>query len=75
MTLEDYDHQIKSHLVFIEAGSQMAARHARALIAKPNFETLAENDLAEARRILGNALEQIVAAQKTYKNKKLESQT
>jgi hypothetical protein len=73
MTLHDYDVKIKSHLVFIEAGAQMAASHARSLIARPDFTTLAQDELAEARAVLDNALAQIVAAQATYQSKKVEA--
>lgn len=73
MTLEEYDQKIKPHLVFIEAGAGIAARHARALISRPNFETLAEQDLAEARKVLGNALALIVAAQAHYQSKKQDA--
>ncbi len=72
MTLNDWDQYVRPHLVFIESGALMAARHARMLPVKPKFESLAEADLAEAKNALQSALAQIVAAQNLYKNKPVE---
>lgn len=69
MTLSQWDKEVRPHLHFIESGAAMAARHARLLPAKPDFETIAESELAEARTILQNALEQIVKAQAVYQSK------
>lgn len=73
MTLFDYDLTIKPHLNFIEAGAEMAARHARALVCKPVFPTHAQDELAEARRVLEAALATVVAAQSEYEAKPLEN--
>ena len=77
MTLHDYDVNIKPHLAFIEAGAQMAASHARSLPLHGRIsQHWPRDELAEARAVLDNALaRKIVAAQATYKKKKLESQT
>lgn len=69
MTLIEYDQTIGRNLQFIEAGAEMAARHARALIAKPAFETKAQDELAEARTVLEAALQKIIAAQTAYESK------
>ena len=72
MTLEDYDKSIKPHLNFIRSGAEMAARHARALTAKPQFATLAELELAETRETLEAALKLVDAAQSQYRGKPME---
>ena len=59
MTLEKWDTEIKPHLGFIEAGSDMAARHARALMLRPEWETIAQDQLAQARQVLESALAKI----------------
>jgi len=73
MTLQEYDAKIKPNLDFIEAGSEMAARYARDLIAKPDFETLAENELRQARNTLAVALASLDRALADYEAKPLES--
>lgn len=72
MTLFDFDVTVKPHLHFIEAGANMAARHAVMLPCKPYFETFAEEELAKARAVLEAALQNIVEAQATYEHKVLE---
>lgn len=72
MTLFDWDQNIKPHLVYIEAGASMAARHARALTCKPNFQSLAQDELAEARKALESALASVIAAEIVYEAKPLE---
>jgi len=73
MTLFEYDQHVKPHLHFIEAGCEMAARHAGLLPARPDFESLAEIELAEVRKVLHNALEQIITAQAMYQSKKADA--
>ena len=72
MTLEDYDKSIKPHLDFIRSGAEMAARHARALTAKPTFQTMAEAEQCETRKTLEAALALVDAAQSQYSAKPLE---
>ncbi len=73
MTLIDYDLQIKPHLNLIEAGAEMAARHARMMIARPDFPSIAQGELAAARKVLEQALGTIIAAEATYEAKPTES--
>lgn len=74
MDLADWDVKIKPHLQFISAGAEMTARHARALPCKPDFKTIAQEDLAEARRVLEAALGNIIAAQAIYANRPKENE-
>ena len=73
MTLLDWDLNVKPHLNYIEAGAEMAARHARALLCKPAFKTHAQDGLAEARRVLEGALASIAAAEAQYEAKQTEA--
>jgi hypothetical protein len=74
MTLAEYDVKVKPHLGLIEAGAEMAARHARALPFKLPFTTHAQDELEEARKVLENALASIKAAQALYEAKPLETE-
>lgn len=69
MTLEDWDSKVRPHLNFISAGADMAARHARQLPCRLDWRTLADDELAEARKVLEAALAKIVAAQAQYEAK------
>lgn len=73
MTLFDWDLDVKPHLNYIEAGASMAARHARALVCKPGFATHALDELAEARKVLEDALATLTAAEAAYQAKPLEN--
>ena len=75
MNLSDWDAKVRPHLNFIRSGAEMAARHARRLPFKPDFETKAQVDLAEARAVLESALASIKAAQDAYNAKPLERET
>jgi hypothetical protein len=72
MTLAEWDKEVGPHLRLIEAGAEMTARHARLMLAKPGFPTIAEDRLSEARAALQKALAKIDAAQAVYSNKQLE---
>jgi hypothetical protein len=67
MTLADWEQKVSPHLQFIEAGAQMAARHARALPLRPGFESLAEDELRKVREVLQSALTQVIVAQAAYR--------
>lgn len=73
MTLAEYDVKVKPHLNYIEAGAEMAARHARALPFKMAFTTHAQDELEEARKVLENALNSIIAAQAAYDAKPVQN--
>lgn len=66
MTLENWDKTVRPHLNFISAGAEMAARHARQLPLRPEWETNAQSHLAEARAVLESALASIAAAEAAY---------
>lgn len=72
MTLMEWDRTVGNNLQFIEIGAEMAARHARALVSKPAFETKAQDELAQARKVLESALGSIIAAEAVYEAKPLD---
>ena len=67
MTLADWDEKVAPHLHFIEAGAAMAERHARALMQRPDFETMAEDELSKVRSALTGALAKVITAQENYR--------
>jgi hypothetical protein len=69
MPLAEWDQRVAPHLQFIISGAQMAARHARMLPVRPGFQSYAEDELASCRRVLADALEEIVKAQAEYQRK------
>ena len=73
MTLEDWDKKISPRLQIIEASAASVKRHAEALICRPDFETLAEDQLCKAHTALLNALTVIEDARAVYAGKPLES--
>jgi hypothetical protein len=72
MTLADYDIKVRPHLHFIEAGAGMVLRHAQAIPCRMSFTTRAQDELAEAKKVLENALTAITAAEAIYAAKSLE---
>lgn len=72
MTLEDWRKNVSSHLDCIQAGAEMAARRAKMLPVRPEFETNAQIALAESRKVLEAALADIIAAQNEYDSKPVE---
>jgi len=75
MDLDDWRAQVGSHLQFIEHGASMAARRARMLPGKPEWETRAEDELAKARVVLETALANVIAAQAIYADKPILEQS
>jgi hypothetical protein len=73
MILETWDSRVKPHLDFIEAGSDMAIRHAQALPFKPDFVTFAQDNLSEAERVLEVALQKVREAMREYNAKRVEA--
>lgn len=71
MILTVWDADVKPHLDFIEAGSDMAIRHAQALPFKPDFVTFAQDNLSEAERVLEVALQKVREALKEYSSKEI----
>jgi hypothetical protein len=69
MHIDDWRQQISKPLQFIEIGAEMAARHARMLPGRPEWETKAEAELIATRKVLEDALENVIAAQEVYASK------
>jgi hypothetical protein len=63
---------IKHHLIYLAAGSEMASRHARALPFKPPFITAAQDELIDAEAALEKALQHVREAMNEYEAKPME---
>lgn len=72
MTLSDWRVNVSAHLQFIEAGAEMAARHARMIPCKAPFETKAQLELEETRKVLEATLGMIKEAQTLYEAKPID---
>lgn len=72
LPLDEYRERVGKHLELIEAGTAMAARHARALDRRPAYETLAEDALCQVEKTLAAALENVRAAKAVYASKPVE---
>jgi hypothetical protein len=70
-TLEEWDRDVAPHLNHIAMGAEMASRHARHLLRRPEWRTHSQDELDDARKVLEAALKEIVAAQATYDAKPL----
>lgn len=71
--MTNYDANIKPHLTAAQEYAYRATREISRLPARPAFFTLAEDELANARRSLEGALETVKAAQLEYAAKPLET--
>ena len=73
MTITDYDRSIAPHLTAAREYAYRAGREISRLPARPDFFTLAQDELEQARIALEAALETVKAAQSEYAAKPLES--
>jgi hypothetical protein len=72
VNLEEYHNKIGKHLHLIEAGAEMAARHARMMVQKPSFDTIAQDEMERAERVLEAALLSVRNAKSVYAAKPME---
>ena len=73
MTITDYDRSIAPHLTAAREYAYRAGREISRLPARPDFFTLAQDELEQARIALEAALETVKAAQAEFEAKPLES--
>ena len=62
---------LRHHLTYLAAGSEMASRHARALPFKPPFTTAAQDELIDAEQALEAALQKVREAMREYDRKEI----
>lgn len=74
MSITDYDRTIKPHLNAAQEYAYRAGREISRLPARPDFFTLTQDQLEEARKSLEGALATIIAAQAEYEAKPLETE-
>jgi len=73
MTITEYDQVIAPHLIAAREYAYRAAREISRLPARPNFFTLAQDELEQARIALEATLETVKQAQAQFEAKPLES--
>jgi len=74
MSITDYDRTIAPHLTAAREYAYRASREISRLPARPDFFTLAQEELEQARKALEGALETVKAAQELYAAKPLETE-
>jgi hypothetical protein len=72
MPLDVWDLSVRYHLDLMSAGADMCMRHATRLVARPDFETLTEDDLKACETALRRSLEAVRQAQAIYRAKEVE---
>jgi hypothetical protein len=73
MNISAYDATIKPHLTAAHEYAYRAGREISRLPARPDFFTLTQDELEQARKSLEATLETIKAAQALYDAKPLET--
>jgi hypothetical protein len=68
-TIHEYDVQVGQHLHEIVAGVEMVKSHVGQLVYRPNFETLAFEEIEDLERLLSNALEKVRGAKRAFREK------
>jgi hypothetical protein len=69
LSLAQWDVKVGRHLHGIEAGSEMVERHCRQMEFKPDFETLAFEQIEVAEAALTRSLERLQKAKADYQGK------
>jgi hypothetical protein len=73
MTLEEYDHQIGHHLRMIRHHAAAIETHMAYMTRRPDFETLAEEELHKIGFVLVEALDRVKHAIDSYKRKPIDA--
>ena len=69
LTLAEWDVLIGKHLHEIEAGAELVERHCQQMGARPEFVTLAFEDIEVAEASLKRALQRLFRAKAAYQEK------
>lgn len=72
MPLDQWDREVRVHLVMIEAGAQICVRHVMRLPARPRFESKAEDELRHCEAVLEKALGDVRGALAAYHDKEVD---
>ncbi len=72
MSISAYDATIKPHLTAAHEYAYRTTREISRLPARPAFFTLAQDELANARKTLEGALATVIAAQSLYEAKPID---
>lgn len=71
-TIHEYDVQVGQHLHQIVAGADMVKSHVGQLVYRPNFETLAFEEIEDLERLLSAALHRVRDAKRAYQEKPID---
>jgi hypothetical protein len=72
MPLDQWHEEVSRHLALIEAGADICVRHVEQLPLRPDFRTLAEEELCQCEAALQHALTKVRLAQAIYRDKPVE---
>lgn len=72
MSISEYDQTIKPHLTAAQEYAYRATREISRLPARPAFFTLAQDELAQARKSLEGALATVMAAEALFEAKPID---
>ena len=73
MNLAEYDHVIGFHLKMLRFDADSCLYHVNQIKTRPNFETLAMDDLQRLKTELLAALESVMQAQARYQEKPIDA--
>jgi hypothetical protein len=72
LSMQEWDEEIRPHLMAIEDGAAKVISHATQLRLKPPFETRAEHALQRAETVLATALARVQHARAIYQAKRID---
>ena len=72
MTLEEFNQGMGHHLRMISTCAQQIKTHAEAMMMRPDFESMAEDDLARCEVVLAQALGRVRHAALSIKEKPVD---
>ena len=73
MSLEEYDHKIGHHLRMIRHHAMAMVVHAEMMARRPEFETLAEDELEKCDAVLALALGKVRYSLQTVREKPIDA--
>lgn len=73
LTTKQFEQGVGHHLRMISTSAGMIVQHARAMLARPDFDAMAMDELAMAEMALANALEQVRRAADIIREKPIDA--
>lgn len=72
MTLEEFDAGVGHHLREISTSARYIVAHANAMLARPDFGSIGEDELVRCENVLAQALGRIRHAAETIRSKPVD---